>query len=423
MDRKMASVEQAFSLALERYGEFGVDVETALDTAARIPVSLHCWQGDDVSGFEHPGTSPGGGLQVTGAYPGKARTPEELQGDLDRVLALLPGTHRLNLHAIYATITKPVTRDELEPAHFAGWMDWAAQRGIHLDFNGSFFAHPLAADGFTLSHPDQGTREFWIRHAKACRRIGEAMGRAQGSPCVVNIWIPDGYKDTPADRWAPRQRLRDSLDDILSESLERACLRDALESKLFGIGSESYVVGSHEFCLAYALEKGILYCLDAGHFHPTETIHDKISSILPFAGEILLHVSRGVRWDSDHVVTMTDDLMATAREVVRPEARDRVHVELDFFDASINRIAAWVIGARAMRKALLGALLEPVHMLQALEVEGDLTGRLALQEACRTLPMGTVWEMLCRRMDVPGELEWMANVRRHEMSVLKRRNA
>ena len=360
-------VASAYEMAVERYGELGVDVERVLDRLARVPVSLHCWQGDDVGGFENTGSELGGGLAVTGGYPGKARTAKELRLDLDQALALIPGRHRLNLHASYAeTGGRKVERTELEPVHFQNWIDWAEGKGMGLDFNPTFFAHPKAADGFTLAHPDPSIRRFWIQHGIACRKIGAAMGGALATPCVTNVWIPDGYKDTPADRLGPRERLIESLDEIFAYEIDPRLNRDAVEAKLFGIGSESYVVGSHEFYLGYALTRKKLLCLDAGHFHPTETISDKISSVLLYLDELLLHVSRGVRWDSDHVVTLTDELRAIAQELVRGGFLDRVHIGLDFFDASINRIAAWVVGARCMIKALLLAMLRADRSTEAI---------------------------------------------------------
>jgi len=418
-----ASIERSYELARERYAELGVDTGAAIERLSSIPISLHCWQGDDVGGFENAESELGGGLAVTGNYPGKARTPDELRADLEKALSLIPGRHRLNLHAFYAeTGNHKVDRDELEPEHFRRWIDWAKAQGIGMDFNPTFFAHPLAADGFTLTHRDREVREFWIRHGIACRKIGEAMGRELGSPCVTNVWIPDGYKDTPADRRAPRERLLDSLDEIFSEPLEARYLRDAVEAKLFGIGSESYVAGSHEFYLGYAVRRGKLLCLDAGHFHPTETIADKVSSVLLWLEEILLHVSRGVRWDSDHVVTLTDDLQAIAQELVRGDFLGRTHIGLDFFDASINRIAAWVIGMRSMIKALLLALLEPIARLREMEDAGDYTGRLALQEELKTLPFGAVWDYCCLRAGVPVGLGWFEEVRKYERAVLSKRS-
>ena len=411
----------AFAAACERYAALNVDVEQALALAADVPVSLQCWQGDDVAGFESKGSLTGG-IAATGNYPGRARTADELRADLDVALGMLPGNHRLSLHAIYADYDGPrVPRDELAPEHFQRWIDWARTQGMGLDFNPTCFSHPLAADGLTLAHPDAAVRAFWIRHCQASRRIGAAMGRALGTPAITNVWIPDGYKDTPADRLAPRERLVQSLDAVFAEQIDPALNRDAVESKLFGIGAESYTVGSHEFYMGYALARGKLVCLDAGHFHPTETLADKISALLPWFPELLLHVSRGVRWDSDHVVTLDDNLQALLSVVVRCGALGRVHIGLDYFDASINRVAAWVIGARNVRKALLAALLEPCGTLRRLEAEGDLTGRLALMEEMRLLPVGEVWNEFCRRQETPADGAWMAAVRRHEKQTLAAR--
>src|SRR4051812_8191248 len=372
MADRSSQVERAYALAVERYGELGVDAARAIDRLARIPISLHCWQGDDVGGFENTGSDLGGGLAVTGNYPGKARTPDELRADLDKALSLIPGTHRLNLHACYTeTGGKKVERTDLGPEHFARWLDWAKGKGIGLDFNPTFFAHPKAADGWTLAHPDEGIRRFWIEHGIACRHIGAAIGEALGNPCITNVWIPDGSKDTPVDRKGPRERLAQALDALFAEPIDPTFNRDAVEAKLFGLGSEAYVVGSHEFYLGYAIARRKLLCLDAGHFHPTEVISDKISAILMWVDRLLLHVSRGVRWDSDHVVTLTDDLLAIAQELVRGGYLGRVHVGLDFFDASINRVAAWVIGTRSMLKALLAAMLEPTSALRQAESSGD----------------------------------------------------
>src|SRR5437588_8902979 len=372
---------------------WGVDTEHALAVLRDVPISLHCWQGDDVGGFENVGAELGGGLAVTGNYPGKARTPDELRGDLDRALSLIPGRHRLNLHASYAeTGGRRVERNELTPEHFGRWVDWARAGRLGLDFNPTYFAHPKAADGFTLAHPDEGIRRFWVEHGIACRKIGAHFGRLLGSPCVTNVWIPDGFKDTPVDRKSPRERLTRSLDAMFAEPINARHNRDAVESKLFGIGSESYVVGSHEFYLGYAVSRQKLLCLDAGHFHPTEVISDKISSVLMWLDEILLHVSRGVRWDSDHVVTLTDELQAIAQELVRGDCLGRVHIGLDFYDASINRVAAWVIGTRSMLKALLFAFLEPIATLRKLEAEQDYKARLALLEEQEKLPFGDVWD-------------------------------
>jgi L-rhamnose isomerase len=415
-------VAQAFALAKERYADLGVDVDRALKTLAKIPISLHCWQGDDVGGFEKLGMELGGGLAVTGNYPGKARSPQELRADIDKALSLIPGRHRLNLHACYGEFGgKSVDRDEIAPEHFSNWMAWAKKNKLGMDFNPTFFAHPKAADGFTLAHPDKSIRRFWVEHGIRCREIGAAIGKALGTPCVTNVWIPDGYKDTPADRRAPRERLAAALDALFKQPISPKLNLDAVEPKLFGLGSESYVVGSHEFYLGYAISRAKLLCLDAGHYHPTEGISDKISSVLEYLPEILLHVSRGVRWDSDHVVTFTDELQAIAREIVANGYLDRVHIGLDYFDASINRVAAWVIGARNMLRALLLALLEPTEMLRAAEEAGDHTTRLALQEEVRSLPCGTVWEYYCESRGVPVGEAWLPEIKRYESDVLSKR--
>ena len=410
----------AYSLSLERYASLGVDTEAALTSLATLPVSIHCWQGDDVGGFEH-GTQPlGGGIAVTGNYPGKARTPCELRADLEKALSLIPGKHRVNLHACYGEFgEKPVDRDAVEPAHFKGWISWAKSHGLGLDFNPTFFSHPNASDGFTLAHQSKDVRNFWIEHGKRSREIGASMGRALGSSTVTNFWVPDGFKDTPADRSAPRERLAESLDEIFKTPLKGSA--DAVEPKLFGIGSESYVVGSAEFYLAYAVSRKKMLCLDSGHFHPTENVADKISSVLQFLPEVLLHVSRGVRWDSDHVVVYNDELQSIAREIVANGFLKRVRLGLDYFDASINRVAAWVIGTRALQRALLVALLEPTRALRETEADGDFTSRLALQEELKTLPFGAVWEEFCARQEVPAGLDWIGEVRAYEEAVLSKR--
>ncbi len=415
-------LEASFRLAQERYASLGVNVERALRTLARLPVSLHCWQGDDVGGFEQASGELGGGLAVTGNYPGKARTPDELRQDVDQALELIPGRHRFNLHAFYGEFGgRRVDRDAIEPRHFRHWIAWAKERGLGLDFNPTCFAHPKAADGFTLSHPNRGIRDFWIEHCRRSREIGAAMGRALGMPCVTNVWVPDGFKDTPADRQGPRERLSAALDAVFARPLSSRHNLDAVEPKLFGIGAESCTVGSHEFYLGYAISRRKLLCLDAGHYHPTETIADKISSVLLYVPEILLHVSRGVRWDSDHVVTLTDDLQAIAREVVAVDALDRVHLGLDYFDASINRVAAWVIGARNLLRALLLALLEPPG-IRAAEKGGDHTARLALQQEALSLPWGAVWDWYCESRNVPVGEAWLSQVRTYERDVLSRRS-
>ena len=412
-------IEKSFSLARERYAELGVDVDRALKMLAQIPVSLHCWQGDDVGGFEHSGGVLGGGLVATGNYPGKARTPQELRTDLEKAYSLIPGQHRLNLHAFYGEFGgKKVDRNEIEPKHFANWIAWAKKNGLGLDFNPTCFSHPQAADGFTLSHADKNIRKFWIEHCVRSREIGAAFGKALGKTCVTNVWIPDGYKDTPADRVAPRARLAESLDTVFKKTISPKLNLDAVEPKLFGIGSESFVVGSHEFYLGYAVSRKKLLCLDAGHYHPTEGIADKISSVLQYLPEILLHVSRGVRWDSDHVVILNDDLLAIAREIVANGYENRVHIGLDYFDASINRVAAWVLGTRNLIRALLIGLLEPTARLRAAETAKDFTTRLALQEEQRTLPFGAVWDFYCESKNVPVGENWLTEVKRYERDVL-----
>jgi L-rhamnose isomerase len=417
------AIEHAYGLARERYAELGVDTDKALERLVAIPVSLHCWQGDDVGGFENSGQQIGGGLAVTGHYPGKARTPDELRSDLDKALSLIPGTHRLNLHASYAeTGGQKVERDTLGPEHFRNWIAWAKSKGMGLDFNPTYFAHPKASDGWTLAHPDPAVRKFWVDHGILCRRIGAAMGEALGTPCLTNVWIPDGWKDTPVDRKGPRERLIESLDAVFAEPINPRHNRDAVEAKLFGIGSESYVVGSHEFYLGYAIARKKVLCLDAGHFHPTEVISDKLSAVLCWLDEVLLHVSRGVRWDSDHVVVLSDELEAIAQELVRGGFLGRVHIGLDFFDASINRVAAWVIGTRCLLKALLLALLEPTDLLRALEDVGDLTARLAMLEELKTFPSGAVWDYHCLKSGVPAGPAWVNEVKRYEKDVLSRRS-
>lgn len=417
------TIEQAYAIAQEQYAQIGVDTDKVLQQLAQIPISLHCWQGDDVGGFEKAGAElSGGGIQATGNYPGKARTLDELRMDLDKALSLIPGKHRLNLHACYLDHGgKTVDRDQIELCHFQSWIDWARERRMGMDFNPTYFSHPKAADGFTLSHPDPAIRRFWIEHGIRCRRIGAEMGKQLGTPTVTNVWIPDGFKDLPADRTAPRQRLAESLDALFAEKLDPRCLLDAVESKLFGIGAESYTVGSHEFYLGYAVSRQKLICLDAGHFHPTEVISDKISSVLAFVPGLLLHVSRPVRWDSDHVVILDDELRAIAREIIRSGRLDRIHIGLDFFDASINRIAAWVIGSRNLLKALLMALLEPAETLNDCEQQKDYTGRLAWFETLKTMPWAAVWEYYCLKNHVPAERQWIQEVRHYESAVLRKR--
>ncbi|MDN5969236.1 MAG: L-rhamnose isomerase [Enterobacterales bacterium] len=415
------SIDQAWELAKQRFNAVGVDVENALKTMERLPVSMHCWQGDDVAGFENPEGSLTGGIQATGNYPGKARNAAELRADLEMALTLIPGPKRLNLHAIYLESDTPVARNKIEPRHFANWVEWAKKHHLGLDFTPSCFSHPLSADGFTLSSANPETRQFWIEHCQASRRISAYFGEQLGTPSVMNIWIPDGMKDTPIDRLAPRQRLASALDEVIAEKLNPAHHIDAVESKLFGIGAESYTVGSNEFYLGYAASRQTALCLDAGHFHPTEVISDKISSAMLYVPRLLLHVSRPVRWDSDHVVLLDDETQAIASEIVRHNLFNRVHIGLDFFDASINRIAAWVIGTRNMKKALLRALLEPTNHLRNLEESGDYTARLALLEEQKSLPWQAVWEMYCQRNDVPVDASWLKAVREYEEQILSQR--
>ena len=411
-------VENVYAMASERYKELGVDTAKAITGLERVAISMHCWQGDDVGGFENAGSLADGGLMATGNYPGKARTADELRRDLEKAYSLIPGRHRVSLHAIYAeTGGRKVERNELTIEQFTGWVDWAKSLGIGMDFNPTYFAHPKAESGNTLSHADSGIRQFWVEHGIACRKIGAEIGKRLGKTCVTNVWIPDGSKDLPVDRKAPRSLLVKSLDAVFAEKLDPKHNLDAVESKLFGIGSESYVVGSHEFYMGYAVKNGKLLTLDTGHFHPTEQVSDKISAVLLFLDEILLHVSRGVRWDSDHVVIMCDELTSIAEEIVRGGFIDRVHIGLDYFDASINRIAAWVIGMRCMLRGMLTALLEPTDMLRKFEQAGDFTARLALLEEIKALPAGAVWDYYCMAHDAPVGEAWLAEVKTYEKEV------
>ncbi len=416
----MKKIEKLYQLAKERYQEMGVDADAAMEKLAQTPISLHCWQGDDVGGFENTDGGLTGGIQVTGNYPGRARTPQELRADLDFVFGLIPGKHRVNLHAIYAEAKGKVERNALEPKHFQNWIDWAKANGLGLDFNPTFFSHPLSDNG-TLSSADAAVRKYWIEHGIACRKIAESMGKQLGKTCVTNFWTPDGSKDIPADRFSPRKRLKDSLDQIFADKINPKYNLDAVESKLFGIGAESYTVGSHEFYMGYAVANKKVLCLDAGHFHPTEVISDKLSSALLYLDDVLLHVSRGVRWDSDHVVTMNDELIAIAEEIVRHGFQKRVHIGLDYFDASINRIAAWTIGTRNMLKALLYAMLEPSKQLKDMELKGDNTGRLAMFEEMKSMPFGAIWDYYCAKNNVPVGIDWLEEVRKYEKKVLAKR--
>jgi len=411
-----------YERAKQEYTGLGVDVDHALETLKTIPISMHCWQGDDVAGFEGAQGITDGGIMTTGNYPGRARNGDELRMDIEKVFSLVPGKHRLALHAIYAeTGGKKISREKLQPEHFSCWIDWGKEQGIKFDYNPTFFSHPKAADGFTLASRDKGIRDFWIEHGISSRMIGEALGKALDTTCINNFWIPDGYKDITVDRLTHRALLRESLDEVFSHQVDSNFNRDSVESKLFGIGSESYVVGSHEFYLGYAINNNKILCLDMGHFHPTESIADKISAVMLFVDELMLHVRRGVRWDSDHVVTFNEDVKALMREIVVGNLLDRVHIGLDYFDASINRVAAWTIGMRSAVKALLFALLEPHQKLLALETAGDFTKRLALFEAIKTLPFGTIWDSYCETSGVPLEKEWIKEVNRYEQNTLSKR--
>ena len=415
------SVQGAYALAKERFAAMGVDTEAALGRLDGIPISLHCWQGDDVRGFENPLGALTGGIQTTGNYPGRARTADELRRDVEVAMAQIPGPKRFNLHAIYLEASRKVERSEIRPEHFQRWVDWARERRLGLDFNPSCFSHPKSEQNMTLSHPDPAIRRFWVDHCKACRVVSAHFGRSLGTRSVMDLWIPDGSKDQPFDRFGPRRRLIEALDEVIAAPLPREHHRDAVEGKLFGIGAESYTVGSNEFYLAYATSRRTMLCLDTGHFHPTEVVSDKLSAALPFVDGILLHLSRSVRWDSDHVVLLDDETQAIASELVRGDVQDRVSVALDFFDASINRVAAWVIGTRNVRKALLRALLEPAARLAEAEAAWDGTARLALFEEQKSMPWAAVWDEYCERQGVPTGLGWLDVVRAYERDVLIRR--
>ncbi|SDZ48616.1 L-rhamnose isomerase [Evansella caseinilytica] len=416
------TIKENYELAKQSYEKWGIQVDEVLETLKKVPVSIHCWQGDDVTGFEVNQRELSGGIDVTGNYPGKATTAAELRQDLEKALSFIPGKHRVNLHAIYAeTNGEVVERDELEPKHFENWVAWAKEQGLGLDFNPTLFSHEKAADGLTLSHPDEKIRQFWIDHCIKSRKIGEYFGKELGTPCLTNVWIPDGYKDIPSDRLTPRRRLKDALDKIFAEKLNESHNLDAVESKVFGIGSESYVVGSHEFYLGYALKNNKICLLDTGHYHPTETVSNKISSMLLYSDKLALHVSRPVRWDSDHVVILDDELKEIALEIVRNGALDKVIIGLDFFDASINRIAAWTIGTRNMIKSLLYALLIPHDHFRQLQEDGNFTERLALMEEFKTYPFGAIWDYYCEQMGVPVREAWLQDVKAYENEVLSKR--
>ena len=420
--KNTSEIEHCFSLARARYAALDVDVDNALKELESVPLSIHCWQGDDVIGFDGAQTLSGG-ILATGSYPGRARNGDELRQDAELAFSLIPGKKRFNLHAMYAeTGSAKVGRDEIQPEHFAHWLAWAKEKHLGIDFNPSFFSHPLAESGFTLASPNDDIRKFWVRHGIACRKISQYFADELKDTVVNNFWAPDGFKDMPADRLGPRLRLQESLDTMFREPMPNDRVIDTVESKLFGIGSEAYVVGSHEFYMGYASKRNMGLCLDMGHFHPTETIADKISSLLLFVPQIAIHLSRGVRWDSDHIVTWTDDLQNVANEVVRIKAWDRIHLLLDYFDASINRIAAWVIGARNVQKALLFALVQPIAQLRDYEAKGDYTRRLALTEEAKNLPFASVWDYYCLTQSVPVGNEWIESVAQYEDKVLSKRN-
>ena len=411
-------IKQAYELAVERYASLGVDVEKAMELLGQVSLSMHCWQADDVTGFESAG-SLSGGIQATGNYPGKARNIDELRADILKAVSMIPGNHRLSLHEIYGDFGgKFVDRDQVEPAHFESWMQWAAENNMKLDFNSTSFSHPKSGD-LSLANPDEGIRNFWIEHTKRCRAIADEMGKRQGDKCVMNLWIHDGSKDITVNRMKYRALLKDSLDKIFEQDYEQ--MLDSIESKVFGIGLESYTVGSNDFYIGYAAQKQKLVTLDTGHFHPTESVADKVSSLLLYVPELLLHVSRPVRWDSDHVTIMNDDTMDLCKEIVRCDALNRVHVGLDYFDASINRIGAYVIGSRATQKCLLQALLEPLHLLREYEAKGQGFERLALLEECKSLPWNAVWDMFCLKHGVPVGESFIAEVQKYEAEVTSKR--
>ncbi|WP_425102180.1 L-rhamnose isomerase [Tropicibacter sp. S64] len=410
----------SYESAKAQFADWGVDTEAAIKALIQIPISMHCWQGDDVRGFETQTGTSGGGIQATGNFPGRARTPDELRADLDFAYGLLPSTHRLNLHAMYMDTDETPDRDEIEPRHFQSWLDWSQATGIAIDFNPTFFAHAKADDNLTLAHPDKGIRDFWIEHGKRCRDIAATFGAAQGSPSINNIWVPDGFKDTPVDRITARRQLESSLDAMLAPPQDKAHMRDAVESKLFGIGVEACTVGSHEFYLGYAIRKGTVLCLDMGHFHPTENIADKLSAVALSVDELLLHVSRPMRWDSDHVILQSDDILQMGQELVFSGLLERTHIGLDFFDATISRTAAWVIGTRNMQKSLLRALLLPQDALKTAELSQDHNKRFMMTEELKDLPFGAVWTEVCKRHDMPVGKALLTELDRYQANVASR---
>ena len=417
----MTDVTKRYEEAKAKYAAIGVDTDAALKALQEVKISMHCWQGDDVKGFLTPEGELTGGIMATGNYPGAAHTPEQLRQDLEKAYSLIPGKHKLNLHAIYLDTDENVDLNEIEPKHFAKWVEWAKEQGLGLDFNPTFFSHPMMKDGMTLSHPDKAVREYWIEHGKRARKIAAYMGEETGQVCIDNFWVPDGMKDNPIDRYQPRKRLMESLDEIFSVEYSEDFTQDAVESKLFGMGAEAYTVGSHEFYMGYGLTRNKLVCLDAGHFHPTEVISNKLSSLALFSKGVMLHVSRPVRWDSDHVVIMDDELQDIAKELVRNDLMERTNIGLDFFDATINRIAAWVIGTRNTQKALLKAMLEPTKELQEMELNFDFTSRLAITEELKDFPYADVWNYFCEQNNVPVGLDWLTEVQAYEKEVLANR--
>ncbi len=419
----MSEVEKRYESAKNMYAAIGVDTDAALRKLKEIKISMHCWQGDDVKGFLNPGGELTGGIMATGNYPGVATTPNELRADLEMAFSLIPGKHKVNLHAMYVDTDEKVDLDEIEPKHFEGWVNWAKEHGLGLDFNPTFFSHPMFKDNYTLASPDKTVRDFWIRHGKRSRKISEYFGRELGQTSINNFWVPDGMKDNPIDRLAPRKRLMEALDEVFAEKLDENFTQESVESKLFGLGAEAYTVGSHEFYMGYGLTRDKLICLDAGHFHPTEVISNKLSSLALFSRGVMLHVSRPVRWDSDHVVLMDDELVEIGRELVRNDLLPITNIGLDFFDATINRVAAWVVGVRNTQKALLKALLEPTADLKKMELENDFTSRMVVTEELKDFPYGDVWNYFCEQNGVPVGLNWLTEVRHYEENTLLKRNA
>ncbi|MBX8938437.1 L-rhamnose isomerase [Enterococcus gilvus] len=415
------TVEERYQDAKTRYAEIGVDTDVALKKLQDVKISMHCWQGDDVKGFLNPDGELTGGIMATGDYPGAAHTPEQLRQDIEKAFSLIPGKHKLNLHAIYLDTDEPVDLNEIEPKHFEKWAKWANEQGVGLDFNPTFFSHPMMKDGMTLAHPDQDVRDFWIEHGKRSRKIAEYLGKETGQTCINNFWMPDGMKDNPIDRYSPRKRMMESLDEIFTEELNEEYTQEAVESKLFGLGAEAYTVGSHEFYMGYGLTRDKLICLDAGHFHPTEVISNKLSSLALFSKGIMLHVSRPVRWDSDHVVIMDDELQEIGKEIVRNDLLAKTNIGLDFFDATINRVAAWVVGTRNTQKALLKAMLEPIEDLKEMELELDYTKRMALTEELKDFPYADVWNYFCEQNDAPVGMNWYEEVMNYERDILATR--